>query len=215
MNKTPFLVSIGRIIRFATGSELVDMKYPSIMETISKILVYYYMRRFKIALIVADNGFASLLTDDKFPTLGMPLNTTSEDEHEPHIERFIRTKEKVRMVYSQLPFQRLSRRITIELVYSQIFWYNFTILEDYISNHMSPGTIVFGRVYDYSKICGPGSLFGEYVQTHEQTDNTLADRTVSAITLRPSGNLQGSFYYYSLVTGCRLHRRRCTPLPMP
>ena len=40
-------------------------------------------------------------------------------------------------------------------------------------------------------------------------------RTVSAICLRPSGNAQGSFYYYSLVTGRRIHRRRCTTLPMP
>ena len=40
-------------------------------------------------------------------------------------------------------------------------------------------------------------------------------RTVSAICLRPSGNTQGSFYYYILWTGRRLHRRRRTPLPVP
>ena len=40
-------------------------------------------------------------------------------------------------------------------------------------------------------------------------------RTVGALTLRPSGNAQGTFYYMSLETGRRLHRRRCTPLPMP
>ena len=43
----------------------------------------------------------------------------------------------------------------------------------------------------------------------------MRKRTVGAVALRPSGNVQGSFYYYSLVTGRRLHRRRCTPLPMP
>ena len=32
--------------------------------------------------------------------------------------------------------------------------------------------------------------------------------------MRPSGNTQGSFYYYSLLSGRRLHRRRRTPLPM-
>ena len=80
---------------------------------------------------------------------------------------------------------------------------------------MGPGTIVLGRTYDYNNILGPGTLFGEYVQTHEDTDNTMRERTVGAITLRPSGNIQGSFYYYSLTTGRRLHRRKCTPLPMP
>lgn len=216
VNKASFLVSISRVIRFGTGSELINMKLPSIIETVIKVLQHYYTRGFKIVLIVADNGFASLLEDESFLALGVRLNITSEDEHEPHVERFIRTiKEKVRMVFSQLPFEQLPRRMTIELVYCQIFWYNFTIPEDYISEHLSPGNIILGRVYDYSKICGPGSSFGEYVQTHERTDNTLTERTVSAITLRPSGNLQGSFYYYSLVTGRRLHRRRCTPLPMP
>ena len=53
------------------------------------------------------------------------------------------------------------------------------------------------------------------MQTRDKTDNTLRARTVSAICLRPTGNVQGSFYYYSLVTGRRLHRRRCTALPMP
>ena len=42
----------------------------------------------------------------------------------------------------------------------------------------------------------------------------MRTRTVSAIYLRPSGNTQGSFYYYSLWSGRRLHRRRRTPLPM-
>ena len=79
---------------------------------------------------------------------------------------------------------------------------------------MGPAEIVVGRTYDYNKIYGPGSIFGEYVQSHESTDNIMQERTVSALTLRPSGNVQGSFYYYSLATGRRLHRRRCTPIPM-
>ena len=80
---------------------------------------------------------------------------------------------------------------------------------------MCPGAIVTGHTYDYNHLCGEGSQFGTYVQMHEKTNNTMRERTVSAITLRPSGNIQGSFYYFSLQTGRRLHRRRCTPLPMP
>ena len=40
-------------------------------------------------------------------------------------------------------------------------------------------------------------------------------RTVSAIYLQPTENTQDSFYYYILWTGCRLIRKRRTPLPMP
>ena len=80
---------------------------------------------------------------------------------------------------------------------------------------MIPGTIATGWDYDYNKLCGPGTSFGEFVQTHEGTDNSMRPRIVSAITLRPSGNVQGSFYYFSLYTGRHLHRRRRTPNNMP
>ena len=79
---------------------------------------------------------------------------------------------------------------------------------------MGPGAIIIVRTYDYNLLCGPGSQYGEYVRTHEKTDNTMNARTVSAITLRPTANSQGSFYYYSLATGRRLIRRRCTPINM-
>ena len=62
--------------------------------------------------------------------------------------------------------------------------------------------------------CGDGSRYGEYVQTYETTDNTLRPWTISAICLKHTAIVQGSLFYYSLVTGRRLHRRKCTPLPM-
>ena len=49
---------------------------------------------------------------------------------------------------------------------------------------------------------------------HKTTTNAMKSRTVSAICLRPKGNMKGLFYYYSLWSGGRLHRRRRTPLPM-
>ena len=57
--------------------------------------------------------------------------------------------------------------------------------------------------------------YGEDVQMHEATDNTSKTRTVGTITLRLTGNAQGSFYHYSLMAGRRLTRGRCTPLLMP
>ena len=63
---------------------------------------------------------------------------------------------------------------------------------------MGPGTLICGRTYDYNNICGPGIQYGEYVQTHEKTTNTMKVRTVGVLTLRPSGNAQDTFYYLSL-----------------
>ena len=216
VNNIPFMVSISRVIKFGTATELDSLKMPAYVRTITTILRIYASRGFVVRTIVADNGFAPLLQNNDFLTLGVNLNLTSEDEHEPHIERFIRTlKERCRMCFSLLPFSKVPRRLAIELVYCQTYWYNFTIPADYISDRLGLAAIMTGRTYDYNKICGEGTQFGEYVQTHESTDNTMRERTVGAITLRPSGNIQGAFYYYSLVTGRRLHRRKCTTLPMP
>ena len=50
-----------------------------------------------------------------------------------------------------------------------------------------------GEVHNYNKICRQDSMFGKYDQTNEQIDNTLRERTVSVIKLRPSENLQANF----------------------
>ena len=71
--------------------------------------------------------------------------------------------------------------MVVELVYNMIFWYNFTVPEDYISNTLGPGAIILGRTYDFNMICGEGTKYGEYVQTHKKTTNTMHAKTVSDI----------------------------------
>ena len=216
VNGTPFLVTYGRVVKFGTATELVNTKTGSIIDALTLVLRLYAMRGFRVTLITADNGFAQLSNDERYLALGVTMNLTSEDEHKPFSERFIRTvKEQCRMGMALLPFIKLPKRLVVEMVYCQIFWYNFSIPIDYISKHMDPAEIILGSTHGYNKICGPGSMFRQYVQTHESTDNMMRERTVGALALRPSSNVQGSFYYYSLTTGRRLHRCRCTPIPMP
>jgi hypothetical protein len=43
----------------------------------------------------------------------------------------------------------------------------------------------------------------------------MATCTTGAIALRPTGNDQGRYFFYSLATGHRLNRNRWTELPMP
>ena len=117
-------------------------------------------------------------------------------------------------VLQEFPFTRLPKRMVVKLVYTMVFWFNYKIPDNYISNTLGTGSIILGRTYGYNKICGDGSKFGEYVQTHEETTNTMKAKTVSVIYLRPTGNMKGSFYYYRLWSGCQLHRRQRTPLPM-
>jgi hypothetical protein len=77
---------------------------------------------------------------------------------------------------------------------------------------MSPRAIVTGMELDFNKHCH--MQCGEYVQTHKPHTNSMAHRTVGAISLRPTGSLQGGYYYLSLKTGRWLNRAHCMPLPM-
>ena len=67
------------------------------------------------------------------------------------------------MGISGVPFTRLPKRMVVELVYAMVYWFNYTIIEDYISNTLGQGAIILGRTYDYNKICDDRSKFGEYV----------------------------------------------------
>ena len=57
--------------------------------------------------------------------------------------------------------------------------------------------------------------FREYVQVHESHDNSMLTRTTGAIALRPTGNVQGGYYFMSLTTGKRLSRYAWTRLTLP
>jgi len=77
------------------------------------------------------------------------------------------------MLFTTLPFTIIPLGMTLEIVYSQLFWLNLFILTDYISNTSGPGSIISGCTYDYNLLYGRGSQFGEYVQTHKVTDSTM------------------------------------------
>ena len=57
--------------------------------------------------------------------------------------------------------------------------------------------------------------FGEYIQTHEEHDNSLNPRTIGALALCPIGNVQGGYFFLSLTTGKVINRMRWTRIPMP
>ena len=83
-----------------------------------------------------------------------------------------------------------------------------------ISN-VSPMTLITGIKLDYIKHYR--FPFGLYVQVHNEPSptNSPTARTVGAITLRLTGNLQGGYKFLNLRTGKNITRRNWTHLPMP
>ncbi|CAB9528178.1 hypothetical protein SEMRO_2166_G317260.1 [Seminavis robusta] len=151
---------------------------------------------------------------DHDTTKHIDLQVVAENEHVPEIERFIRTiKERVRAMWNVMPFKQLTSRFIVEMVTNVMMWLNMFPPQNSASATISPRTLVTGTHIDYKTHCRLEC--GAYVQTHEEHDNSMKPRTIGAIALRPSNGSQGSYYFPSLVTGHRIHRKRWTELPMP
>ena len=101
----------------------------------------------------------------------------------------------------------------VKLVHASNYWLNMFPAKDGVSAVQNPRRILTGQVGDYNLHCQ--LQFGEYAQVHESHDNTMMTRTTGAIALRPTGNVQGGYYFLSLSSGKRLNRYAWTALPMP
>ena len=80
--------------------------------------------------------------------------------------------------------------------------------------NISPRTLMTRIKLDYNKNCR--LPFGSYVQVHGEPSpkNSPTARTIVAITLGPTGNLQGGYKLLNLRTGKKITRRNWTHLPM-
>jgi hypothetical protein len=148
--------------------------------------------------------------------VGIVLNTTAAKEHVPKIERQICViKERVRAIRHTLPFKMIPLIMLINLIYSSILWINAFPPKGGVSTHLSPRNIMTGIQFNYNKHCQ--LPFGSYVQAHQEPNptNTQAARTVGAICLGPTGNIQGSYKFLNLRIGRRITHRCWTALSMP
>ena len=212
VNGVRFFMTIARHIQFATCEMISDAKTPTLITSVKQIQRTYAKRGFNIQNMNMDVQFKP--SKNELESLGINTNFVSRDEHVPEIERFIRTiKERTRGIQCTLPFKRYPMRMTVELVITQIFYWNSLPKASGISSTLSPRAIITGMSINYAHC---KLKFGEYVQTHEETDNNTGnERTTGAIALRPTGNQQGGYRFYSLSSGRVIRRNRWTLLPMP
>ena len=204
VNGIRFFITISRHIQFGTVARIKDAAKETLIDCIQQVQKCYSKRGFTIQTINMDSQFAPIKSDVEQGNAneeGPTKNLVTADEHEPHIERFIRTsKERIRSVQCTLPFEKLPGKVTIELVYSCMFWWNSMNKFKGVSGTLSPRTIVTGMTLDYNKHCK--LQFGKYVKTHEITNKlTKQERMFGALALRLTGNTQGGFKFYILKTG--------------
>jgi hypothetical protein len=212
VNEIPMLVTMSRGIRFATIEAIPNRTSATLVKGIKSVVSLYKRAGFQVTAALMDGEFEKTRND--LNDLGIALNVTGREEHVGDIERFIRTvKERMRAIYNTLPFTSIPPRLIIEMAKSCVYWLNSFPNARGISDTLSPSQLITGRKVDYHRHCK--FMFGQYVQTHEQHDNSMAPRTVGAIATRPTGNAQGNFYFFSISTGRMINRTYATPLPMP
>jgi hypothetical protein len=158
-----------------------------------------------------DGQFNKDNLDTEIAKLHITINCVSADYHVPEIERYIRTnKERALSVINILAFKCYLSRMIIEWINYCVFWLNSYPAVGGISDTMSPRTIVTGTTINYNNHCK--LEYNAYVQTHEKHNNSMMPRTNGAITLCPTDNSQGGYYFYSLTTRKRLNRKQWTEL---
>ena len=123
-------------------------------------------------------------------------------------------KERYRAIRHAMPYRAIPRIMVVALARFIVKWLNAFVCKGGLPTH-SPRSIMIGRDIYYNIHCK--LAFGSYAQVHNDGDphNVPESRTVGAICLGPSDNVQGGYYFMSLDTAQRLHRWRWTPLPAP
>jgi hypothetical protein len=106
VNKIHFFFTISRDTKFGTTKVLPNQKIPALKSAMTHVLCIYRKRGFIVKTILMDGQFEPLHGD--LADLQLTLNTVSNDEHIPEVERHICTvKERTRCMYNTLPLKCL------------------------------------------------------------------------------------------------------------
>ena len=141
---------------------------------------------------------------DRNDIKGVIINVIPRDEHVEDIEQYFRVvKERAKYFWAMLPFENIPKSMLVYLLLMALFYVNAFSLKSGISDYLSPMTIVEGVMLDYLKHFKV--IPRDYVQTFEGLENAMKGQTIGAITLGPSGNLQGGVQFFSLKSGLILN----------
>ena len=160
VNGVQFFMTISRHIGFGTYEHITNEKTATLVHSLLWVKFLYNMRGFKIQTFIMDCQFDPIKADSD--NAGIAANTTSRDENEPIIERYIRTiKDRSRSVWSTLPLKKVTVRMIIEIVAASVFWFHDLPHNYGISTTMIPREIITGMTLDYNFHCK--HQYGDYV----------------------------------------------------
>jgi hypothetical protein len=189
VNGIKFLISYSKHIGLLQTYCVRKNNRESILECILKMMQTYKSRSvFTVVTIEADGAFESIkheLQDDPY---NVTLSTCDADRHVETVERQIRfLKERIRAVRTMMPYKKLPKRFTIEMVHRITILINSLPKQNGIHPVLSPREIVTGK-----KFRCPTIRIGQYVQGHTGGNNsTDEERSIDALYIGRADNGSG------------------------
>jgi hypothetical protein len=211
VNGVPFLVSVARGLNLVTAEHMPTRTAKQLAAGIVRVMDLYLRGGFQVGTVLMDNEFEKLR--NLVPVLA--VNTTAAKEHVPEVERRIRLiKEHGRGILNTLPFKKMTQIMLIELIYHVVLWLNAFPTKSGVSETLLPCEIVMRHKLNFTKHCK--AQFGSYCEAHDEPvpTNTMVTRSTPATVLGPTGNLQGTYKFFSLETGKMIKRCKLTAYPM-
>jgi len=212
VNSIPYLLSVYDPLEYIKVTRLKAKDEWSLWRALEDHI--HYPNRFGLEVVkVRVDGESALASEFCQRKLGNILDTGGASISVPMVERKIRTiKERIRAVINTLPYS-LTEKLEEWLVRGSIYTINLVPTRNSYE-FASPREKLYGCIIDAKMDLRHG--FGDYCQVHEDDiDNSMKERTVGALALKPTGATDGSWYYWTIRTGKIVRRRRATDLPLP
>ena len=216
LNGKPFLVSVFLGTEYVMVNRIKTKGSKDLMPALKKQISEMVRQGFKITSMRSDGESGIVIDKDsiiELNNMGIKVDVVSPGDHVPVVERKIRTiKEKGRCLASILPFE-LNSKLEDLLVKWAVSRINMDVTTN-SSEYISPREKVYNVKVDVLR--ETKYEFGEYVQVFTNIkDSTNKDRSRGAIAIMPTGNRDGSWYFYALDNGGIFRKRRGKALPMP
>jgi hypothetical protein len=161
----------------------------TILNCILKMTQTYKSRSvFNVVSIEADGAFQSIKHELQSEPYNITLTTCDADRHVETVERQIRfLKERIRSVRMMMPYKKIPKRFTIEMVHRVTMLINSLPKQNGIHSILSPREIVTGK-----KFRCPSIKIGQYVQgLTGGSNNTEQERSIDSLYIGRADNGSG------------------------
>jgi hypothetical protein len=189
VNGIKFLISYSKHIGLLQTYCVRKNNRYAILNCILKMMKTYRGRNvFKVVTIEADGSFESIRHELQSEPYQVALSICDADRHVETIKRQIRfLKERIRSVRLMMPYKKLPKQFTIEMVHTITKLINSLPKQNRIHSVISPRAIVIGK-----KFRCPTIKIGQYVQGHTGgTNSTDIERSIDALYIGRADNGSG------------------------